>query len=130
MSNKAYPYVNLEALFDSSLQLQYAFQGTFDSWMFSVGLTGRSVDRTIVSDEFALLDIAGDPSLLDVEKQRLLFLQPGFVFAYDNTWKPRFSLHATNLRVYNNGATTTSVFGSPAFDWGGGLIGANWIWTT
>lgn len=69
----------------------------------NIGLQLRFLQRDFFRREFALLDAVGDRSLLKVEKQRILFFEPGVTYAFDNNWSSSISATLTQLPLIHDG---------------------------
>lgn len=69
----------------------------------NIGLQLRFLQRDFFRREFALLDAVGNPALLKVEKQRILFLEPGLSYAFDSAWSSSISAALTQLPIIHDG---------------------------
>ena len=69
----------------------------------NVGFQLRYVQRQFFKREFDLLDAVGNPSMLKIENQRALYLEPGVSYTFDSSWSSAVSATLTQLPLAQDG---------------------------
>lgn len=68
-----------------------------------IGLQARYLHRDFFRKKFALLDAVSDSSIIKIEKQRVLYLEPGMSYAFNEKATNSISAMVSNLAVYQSG---------------------------
>lgn len=100
--NPAYPEVAAHVYSEHEVFGKVGFVHR-DEPNLNFGFQLRYVQRDFFRREFDLLDAFGNPSLLKVERQNLLFLEPGVSYAFDSTWSSAVSAAITQLPILHDG---------------------------
>jgi hypothetical protein len=69
-----------------------------------LGLQARYLQRDFFRRKFALLDAVTDNSLVRIEKQQVLYLEPGMSYAFNEKGTNSISAMISNLAVYQSGS--------------------------
>lgn len=71
-----------------------------------IGLQTRYVARKYIYQKFYALDALADPDIIELNKQRVLYVEPGFAYTFDAPWKPTLAAMISNLPLYQSGDKT------------------------
>ena len=104
VQNQAYPDISADVYKESEVFAKAGYQFPDDKHV-RIGLQARYVQRDYFYKEFAAFDAASDPSLLAIEHQKILFLEPGVSYLFDGDWASALSGSVTNLPIYAEGST-------------------------
>ena len=113
VQNQAYPDISADVYKESEFFAKAGYQLPDDPHV-KVGLQARYVQRDYFYKEFAAFDAASDPSIIAVQQQKILFLEPGVSYVFDGDWASAISGTVTNLPIYAEGSTPFE----PVFDVG------------
>ncbi len=100
--NPAYPEVAAHVYAENEVFGKVGFIHRDDPNLH-IGLQLRYVQRDFFRREFDLLDALGNPSILKVEKQNLLYVEPGVSYSFDSKWQSAVSASITQIPVYHDG---------------------------
>lgn len=100
--NPAYPEVAAYVFSESEIFGKAGFIHNDDPNLH-IGIQLRYVQRQFFRREFDLLDAFGNPSLLKIEKQRVLYAEPGVSYAFDSGWASSLSATLTQLPLAQDG---------------------------
>ena len=104
VKNPAYPEIDLHVFNESEIFAKAGFFLESDP-QFLFGLQARYVDRDYFRGDFELLDAVSDGSILHIDNQKILFLEPGIAYVVDPHWGSTLSATVTQLPVYRKGVT-------------------------
>lgn len=100
--NPAYPEISAQVFKESEL---FAKAGLFssDDHNLRIGLQGRYVQRDYIYQQFDAFDALSDPSIVGIQHQSALYLEPGIVYSWKSNWDPAISGTYTNLPLFQKG---------------------------
>lgn len=100
--NPAYPTVAADIFKESEIFAKAGLLATADQNL-EVGLQLRYVDRQFLRRQFDFLDVYGNPSQLQIQSQKVLYLEPGMSYSFDTDWESAISAALTQGAVYQSG---------------------------
>jgi hypothetical protein len=107
MRNPAYPSISADIYKESELFGKVGLL-TADDPNLQIGFQLRYVERTFFRRQFDLLDAIGDPAKLNIDRQRVLYLEPGLRYSFDgNSWDSTISGTLTQAGVFQDGRKST-----------------------
>ncbi len=101
--NPSYPSIAADIYKESELFGKVGLL-TADDPNLQIGFQLRYVERTFFSRQFDLLDAVGDPAKLNIDRQRVLYLEPGLSYSFDsNPWDSMIAATLTQAAVFQDG---------------------------
>ncbi len=103
VQNPAYPTVSADVFKESSLFAKAGFVSAGDENL-QFGVQARYVERQFFHQQFDLLDVIGSPGSLQIQGQKVFYLEPGVNYQFDGNWESEVSATLTRVAIYQTGA--------------------------
>jgi hypothetical protein len=101
--NSAYPEISGSVFAEKEVFAKAGFKLPSDP-NIRLGLQARYLHRDFFRRKFALLDAVTDNNLIRIEKQQVLYLEPGMSYAFNEKASNSISAMISNLAVYQSGS--------------------------
>ncbi len=101
--NPSYPEISALLLKESEVMGKAGFTSKENS-NFSFGLQTRYVTTDYVQNTFSLLDVIANPSLVEFQQQKALYLEPGAAYHLNKETETIVTAMLSNLAVYRSGS--------------------------
>jgi hypothetical protein len=101
-TNPAYPRLAAHVYHESDLFGKAGFIASEDKNL-EVGVQLRYVEREFFRKEFDLFDALSDPTQLQIEKQKILYAEPGINYSFDSSWSSAISMALTQMPIIQSG---------------------------
>lgn len=101
-TNSAFPQISVLAYKESEIFGKVGLYSSGDKH-FQLGLQTRYVSRDYVYQQFDALDAFVDSSIVNIQHQSVLYLEPGLVYSWDDEWNPKIAWSLSNVPVIQSG---------------------------